>query len=141
MPEGESDTSSPELVSNIVSAYVSKNILPASELPQLIKIVHEALMRPGEAASLPSEPAVPIKNSIQNDYIVCLDDGKKLKMLKRHLRTAYNMSPDEYRAKWRLPSDYPMVAPKYSETRSRLAKKIGLGRKARGKARAKRATK
>ncbi len=140
MPEGESDTSSPELVSNIVSAYVSKNNLPASELPQLIRIVHDALMRPGEAASSPSEPAVPIKNSIQNDYIVCLDDGKKLKMLKRHLRTAYNMSPDEYRAKWRLPLDYPMVAPRYSETRSRLAKKIGLGRKAKGKAKAKRAT-
>ncbi len=132
MPEGESDTSSPELVSNIVSAYVSKNNLPASELPQLIRIVHDALMRPGEAASSPSEPAVPINKSVQNDYIVCLDDGKKFKMLRSHLRTAYNMSPDEYRAKWRLPSAYPMVAPKYSETRSRLAKKIGLGSKARG---------
>jgi predicted transcriptional regulator len=123
------------LVSKIVSAYVSKNNLPPGELPHLIRTVHEALKRPDQAAA---KPAVSIKRSVKPEYIVCLDDGKKLKMLKRHLRTAYNMSPDEYRQKWGLPSDYPMVAPKYAAVRSELAKKIGLGRKAGSKVKAKR---
>jgi predicted transcriptional regulator len=140
MPESENDTSSLELVSKIVSAYVSKNSLPPSELPHLIKTVHEALKSSGQAVAKP-EPAVSIKQSVKPEYIVCLDDGKKLKMLKRHIRTAYNMSPDEYRKKWGLPSDYPMVAPKYAAVRSELAKKIGLGRKAGRKARAKRVRK
>jgi predicted transcriptional regulator len=129
MPESERDTSSLELVSKIVSAYVSENSLPSGELPQLIKTVHEALKNPGQAAASTLEPAVPIKKSIKPDYVICLEDGKKLKMLKRHLRTSYNMTPDEYRRKWGLSSDYPMVAPKYAARRSELAKKIGLGRK------------
>ncbi len=141
MPESENDTSSLELVSKIVSAYVAKNSLSASELPQLIRTVHEALKRPGQGAIAQAEPAVSIKKSVRPDHIICLDDGKKFKMLKRHLRTVYNMSPDEYRQKWGLPSDYPMVAPKYAAMRSELAKKIGLGRKAGRKARAKKATK
>ena len=135
MPESGNDTSSLEMVSKIVSAYVSKNSLPPGDLPHLIKTVHEALKSPGQAVAKP-EPAVSIKRSVKPEYIVCLDDGKKLKMLKRHLRTAYNMSPDEYRKKWGLPSDYPMVAPKYAAVRSELAKKIGLGRKAGSKVKA-----
>ncbi|MCH9053905.1 MAG: MucR family transcriptional regulator [Proteobacteria bacterium] len=137
MPESENDTSSLELVSKIVSAYVSKNSLPPGELPQLIRTVHEALKSPDQAAAKP-EPAVSIKQSVKPEYIVCLDDGKKLKMLKRHLRSAYNMSPDEYRQKWGLPADYPMVAPKYAALRSKLAKKIGLGRKTGTKMKARR---
>ena len=140
MPESGNDTPSLELVSKIVSAYVSKNSLPPGDLPHLIKTVHEALKSPGQAGAKP-EPAVSIKQSVKPEYIVCLDDGKKLKMLKRHLRTAYNMSPDEYRKKWGLPSDYPMVAPKYAAVRSELAKKIGLGRKAGRRAKAKRVRK
>ena len=130
MSESENDTSSLELVSTIVSAYVSNNNLPSDELPDLITTVHEALRNPGQAAASPLEPAVPIKKSIKPDYVICLEDGRKLKMLKRHLRTAYDMTPDQYRLKWELPSDYPMVAPKYAARRSELAKKIGLGRKA-----------
>jgi predicted transcriptional regulator len=141
MPESGNDTSSLELVSRIVSAYVSKNSLPPSQLPLLIKTVHEALQSPGQAASSPPEPAVPIKKSVTPDYVICLEDGKKLKMLKRHLRTSYDMSPDEYRKKWRLPSDYPMVAPKYAAKRSELARKIGLGRKAGQKVRARKVAK
>ena len=141
MPGSETDNSSLELVSKIVSAYVTKNRLSASELPQLIRTVHEALKSPDQAATARAEPAVPIKKSVKPDYVICLEDGKKLKMLKRHLRTAYDMSPDEYRQKWGLPSDYPMVAPKYAAVRSELAKKIGLGRKAGQKARAKKAAK
>ena len=137
MPESENDTSSLELVSKIVSAYVSKNSLPPGELPQLIRTVHEALKSPDQAAAKP-EPAVSIKQSVKPEYIVCLDDGKKLKMLKRHLRSAYNMSPDEYRQKWGLPADYPMVAPKYAALRSKLAKKVGLGRKTGTKMKARR---
>ena len=137
MPESGNDTSSLELVSKIVSAYVSKNSLPPGDLPHLIKTVHEALKSPDPAVAKP-EPAVSIKQSVKPDYIVCLDDGKKLKMLKRHLRTAYDMSPDEYRQRWGLPSDYPMVAPNYSKQRSELAKNIGLGRKAGSKVKAKR---
>ncbi len=129
MPESENDTSSLELVSKIVSAYVSSNNLPSDELPDLIATIHEALQNPDQAAASTPEPAVPIKKSIRPDYVICLEDGLKLKMLKRHLRTAYNMTPDEYRRKWGLSSDYPMVAPKYAARRSELAKKIGLGRK------------
>ena len=136
MPEIENDTSSLESVSKIVSAYVSNNSLPSGELSDLIKTVHEALQNPDQAALSPLEPAVPIKKSIRPDYVICLEDGKKLKMLKRHLRTAFNMSPDQYRLKWGLPSDYPMVAPEYAARRSELAKKIGLGRKAGKKVRA-----
>jgi len=95
MPESQNDTSSLELVSQIVSAFVSNNSLPSNELPQLIWTVHEAIEKPGQAASLPPEPAVPIKKSVQPDYVICLEDGKKLKMLKRHLRTACDMSPDQ----------------------------------------------
>ena len=130
MSKSENDTSTIVMVSEIVSAYVSKNSLPPSELPHLIKTVHDALSSPEQGASSAPEPAVPIKKSIRPDYVICLEDGKKLKMLKRHLRTAYDMSPDEYRQKWGLASDYPMVAPKYAARRSELAKKIGLGRKA-----------
>jgi predicted transcriptional regulator len=136
MLERTNDNSSFRLVSTIVSAYVSNNKIPPDQLPDLIRTVHDALMNPEEAPAERLEPAVPIKKSVRPDYIVCLEDGKKLKMLKRHLRTSFGMSPDEYRAKWSLPSDYPMVAPKYAKTRSELAKKIGLGRKARGKGKA-----
>ena len=113
--------------------------MPAADLPRLIATVHETLatVGPEEAAPRP-EPAVSIKQSVKPEYIVCLDDGKKLKMLKRHLRSAYNMSPDEYRQKWGLPADYPMVAPKYAALRSKLAKKIGLGRKTGTKMKARR---
>ena len=129
MPESENETSSLESVSKIVVAFVSNNHLPPSELPQLITTVHEALQNPDQAAKSPPEPAVSIKRSIRPDYLICLEDGKKLKMLKRHLKTSYNMSPDEYRQKWGLPGDYPMVAPNYADRRSEIAKKIGLGRK------------
>ena len=131
MLESSNDNSSFRLISTIVSAYVSNNKLPPGELPDLIRTVHEALMNPDQPPPERLEPAVPIKKSIRPDYSVCLEDGKKLKMLKRHLRTSFGLSPDDYRAKWALPSDYPMVAPKYAKTRSELAKKIGLGRKAR----------
>ncbi len=136
MPDTENDTSSLELVSKIVSAYVSQNSVPPGELPHLIRTVHEALLGPGQAASSRPEPAVPIKKSVTPDFVICLEDGKKLKMLKRHLRTSYDMSPDEYRQRWGLPADYPMVAPKYAAVRSELAKKIGLGRKAGSKVKA-----
>ena len=129
MAKSQNDTSPLNLVSELVAAYVSKNSLSPSELPQLINTVHEALRMPEQAAAFVPEPAVPIKKSIRPDYVICLEDGKKLKMLKRHLRTSYNMTPDEYRQKWGLSSDYPMVAPKYAAKRSELAKKIGLGRK------------
>lgn len=122
-----------ELSADIVSAYVSHNALSATDLPKLISSVHATLAGLGGAveAEAPVElkPAVPIKKSITPDYLICLDDGKKFKSLKRHLRTEYDMSPEEYRSKWGLPPDYPMVAPTYSEARSRLAKTIGLGRK------------
>lgn len=113
----------------IVSAHVSNNEIPAADLPKLVQDVYRALA--GIMAPEPEveqlQPAVPIKKSVFPDYIVCLEDGKKLKMLKRHLKTAYNMTPEEYRTRWNLPADYPMVAPNYAERRSGLAKKIGLG--------------
>jgi predicted transcriptional regulator len=117
------------LASDIVIAYVSNNPVPATELPGVIKTVHSALgslMVGGDAGQL-LKPAVPVKKSITAGYIVCLEDGKKLKMLKRYLRTRYSLSPEEYRAKWGLPADYPMVAPNYAAQRSEFAKKIGLG--------------
>jgi predicted transcriptional regulator len=119
-----------------VSAYVSNNSVPATELPQLINEVYGALMRVGkgvepEAKPEPLKPAVSVRKSIGDDYIICLEDGKKFKSLKRHLRSQYNMSPEQYREKWGLPSDYPMVAPNYAMARSQLAKKMGLGQQRR----------
>jgi predicted transcriptional regulator len=126
-----------ELAADIVSAYVSNNSVPSSELPALIHEVHNALLRVNTGAAPvvveALKPAVPAKKSITNDYIVCLEDGKKFKSLKRHLRTQYNMSPEEYREKWGLPADYPMVAPNYAKARSQLAKQMGLGQQRRRK--------
>jgi predicted transcriptional regulator len=120
-----------DLTAEIVSAYVGNNSTPASELPSLIGQVHAALVRVSEgqvpAAPAPLKPAVPVKKSLTAEYIVCLEDGKKFKSLKRHLRSKYNMTPEQYRDKWNLPTDYPMVAPNYAVTRSALAKKMGLG--------------
>ncbi len=123
------------LTAEIVSAYVSNNTVASADIPALINQVHSALLRvsSGEAQS-PSEPlkpAVPIKRSINPDFIVCLEDGKKFKSLKRHLRTQYNMTPEQYREKWGLPPDYPMVAPNYAAARSQLAKQMGLGQQRR----------
>jgi predicted transcriptional regulator len=119
------------LAAQIVAAHVSNNTVAPDALPALIRQVHQALASAGRVAPEPEkpQPAVPIKKSVFPDYIVCLEDGKKLKMLKRHLQSAYNLTPDEYRARWGLPSDYPMVAPNYAERRSTLAREIGLGRK------------
>jgi predicted transcriptional regulator len=122
------------LTADIVAAHVSNNSVAVSDLPILIQNVHGALAGLGAAAPEPEvkqEPAVSIRSSIKPDYIVCLEDGKKLKMLKRHLMTHYSLTPDQYRAKWNLPADYPMVAPNYAEQRRTLAKKIGLGTKRR----------
>jgi len=120
-----------ELATDIVSAYVSNNSVATGELPTLIKDVFGALSRvsSGEpvAAAEAAKPAVPVKKSITPDYIVCLEDGKQFKSLKRHLRTQYGLSPEQYREKWNLPADYPMVAPNYAEARSKLAKQLGLG--------------
>lgn len=122
------------LTSDIVAAHVSNNSVAVSDLPLIINNVHGALAGLSEKAAEGArpEPAVPIKSSIKPDYVVCLEDGKKLKMLKRHLMTHYGLTPDEYRTKWGLPGDYPMVAPNYAEQRRQLAKAIGLGKK-RGK--------
>lgn len=123
-----------EYTTEIVAAHVSNNTVAVPDLPDLINQVYKTLSSVESSASTVQErpePAVPIKKSVTNDYIVCLEDGKKLKMLKRHLKTAYNMTPDEYRERWNLPSDYPMVAPNYASQRSDLAKKIGLGTRAR----------
>ena len=119
------------LTSDIVAAHVANNNVAVSDLPLIIKNVHGALsgLSGKTAQQARPEPAVPIKSSIKPDYVVCLEDGKKLKMLKRHLMTHYGMTPDEYRVKWGLPRDYPMVAPNYAEQRRKLAKAIGLGRK------------
>ena len=123
-----------DLSAEIVSAYVSHNALSVADLPKLIADVHVALrgLRSGSALEpvVELKPAVPVRRSVSADFIVCLEDGKKFKSLKRHLRTHYNLSPEEYREKWGLPADYPMVAPNYSATRSKLAKDNGLGRKA-----------
>lgn len=122
------------LTADIVAAHVSNNSVAVSDLPVLIQNVHGALAGLGRVVAEPEvkqEPAVSIRSSVKPDYIVCLEDGKKLKMLKRHLMTHYQMTPEQYRAKWNLPADYPMVAPNYAEQRRSLAKKIGLGTKRR----------
>ncbi len=121
-----------KLASDIVAAYVSNNPVPVSDLPAMIKSVHTTLgsLSGSTSADMPTaqKPAVTVKKSITPEYIVCLEDGKKLKMLKRYLRSRYGLSPEDYRAKWGLPADYPMVAPNYAAQRSEFAKKIGLGR-------------
>lgn len=119
------------LTAEVVASYVRNNPLPTAELPNVITAIHgslSALDGGDHPQAEPQKPAVPIRKSVMPDYIVCLDDGKKLKMLKRHLRTTYNMTPEEYRAKWGLAPDYPMVAPNYAKQRSEFAKQIGLGR-------------
>src|SRR5579863_4490238 len=133
---GMSDTNNHvELAAEIVSAYVSNNSVPATDLPALLADVHAAIVRVSTGAAAPApeaaKPAVPPKKSITSDYIICLEDGRKFKSLKRHLRTQYNLSPEEYREKWGLASDYPMVAPAYAKARSALAKQMGLGQQRR----------
>ena len=124
-----------DLTANIVSAYLSNNPTPASEIPALISQIHAALLRVStgriETPLEPAKPAVSVKKSMTPDYLVCLEDGKRFKSLKRHLRTQYNMTPEQYRDKWGLPADYPMVAPNYAVARSQLAKKMGLGQQRR----------
>ena len=124
------------LTTNIVAAHVSNNSIAVADLPRLIREVHDTLSNVSAGGGREPErptPEVPIKKSVTPEYIVCLEDGKKLKMLKRHLKTAYNMSPEEYRERWGLAADYPMVAPNYAKQRSRLAKQIGLGTRGRRK--------
>lgn len=126
-----------DLTASIVGAYIANNSVPIAGLTQLITDVHAALSRvqsgdnASEAVIEPIRPAVPVKKSVTSDYIICLEDGKKFKSLRRHLKTHYNLSPDEYREKWGLPADYPMVAPAYAEARSNLAKRMGLGQQRR----------
>ena len=127
-----------DLTAEIVSAYVGNNTTAASEIPGLIAQIHAALLRvanggSGELQAEPARPAVSVKKSMTPDYLVCLEDGKRFKSLKRHLRSQYNMSPEQYREKWGLPVDYPMVAPNYAVARSQLAKKMGLGQQRRRK--------
>jgi predicted transcriptional regulator len=135
MADNPGDDSFIELTANIVSAYVSNHSVPSADIPALITQVHSALKRVSDGATdipvEPLKPAVPIKRSINSDYIVCLEDGLKFKSLKRHLRTRYSMTPDQYREKWSLPPDYPMVAPNYAAARSQLAKQMGLGQQRR----------
>lgn len=129
--EGEDKASEVlRLTSEIVAAHVANNTVAVNDLPGLIEQVYKTLSSVDKGAEMPSErltPAVSVRKSVTPEYIICLEDGKKLKMLKRHLKTAYNMTPDEYRERWGLPSDYPMVAPNYARQRSKLAKAIGLG--------------
>ncbi len=124
-----------DLTADIVAAYVSNNTVASTDLAQLIADIHSALQKTttgaAEPAAEPLKPAVPVKKSVTPEYIICLEDGKKFKSLKRHLRTHYNLSPEEYREKWGLPADYPMVAPSYAAARSELAKKMGLGQQRR----------
>jgi predicted transcriptional regulator len=124
-----------DLTATIVSAYVSNNPMPASDIPALIGQIHAALLRVStgraELPLEPAKPAVPVKKSMTADYLICLEDGKRFKSLKRHLRTQYSMTPEQYRDKWGLPPDYPMVAPNYAVARSQLAKKMGLGQQRR----------
>ena len=135
MAENSGERSYIELTANIVSAYVSNNTVPSTEIANLIGQVHSALKRvsggPVSATAEPLKPAVPAKRSITSDYLVCLEDGKKFKSLKRNLRTQYNMTPEQYREKWGLAPDYPMVAPNYAAARSQLAKQMGLGQQRR----------
>jgi len=138
----QTDETFASLTANIVSAYVTNNAVPQGHLPDLIMSTYAALagILPGSATTEPTpSPAVSIKKSITPDFLICLEDGKKFKSLKRHLRTAFNMTPDQYRAKWRLPPDYPMVAPAYAEARSQLAKKNRLGQPLRRAVQARRA--
>ncbi|HEV7433694.1 MAG TPA: MucR family transcriptional regulator [Pseudorhizobium sp.] len=123
-----------ELTADIVSAYVSNHVVPVGDLATLISDVHSALSNtsapaPAAVVAEKPKPPVPIKKSIEDDYLICLEDGQKFKSLKRHLMTHYNMTPEQYREKWGLPADYPMVAPAYAEARSRLAKQMGLGQR------------
>ncbi len=130
MPDKTEHTDLLAFTTEIVSSHLSNNQVAAEEIPALIQKVYKTLSNVnGETGAMMErpQPAVPIKKSVTPDYIVCLEDGKKLKMLKRHLKTAYNMTPEEYRERWGLPADYPMVAPNYAEKRSKLAKQIGLG--------------
>ncbi|MDB5656254.1 MAG: transcriptional regulator, MucR family [Tardiphaga sp.] len=124
-----------DLTASIVAAYVGNNPTPAAELPALIGQIHAALLRISggrvEVAAEPAKPAVSVKKSMTADYLVCLEDGKRFKSLKRHLRTQYSMTPEQYREKWGLPPEYPMVAPNYAVARSQLAKKMGLGQQRR----------
>jgi predicted transcriptional regulator len=128
-----------ELTAEIVSAYVSNNAVPTGDISALINQVYKALAQVSEGreevVAEPLRPAIPVKRSISADYIVCLDDGKKFKSLKRHLRTQYGMTPEQYRDKWGLPADYPMVAPNYAAARSQLAKQMGLGQQRRRRSR------
>lgn len=121
------------LTAKVVSSYVGNNAVSVADIPALIQSVQSAFQRLGDDGGAPVRdeptPAAPIKKSVTAEYIICLEDGKKLKMLKRHLKTVYNLSPDEYRAKWGLPADYPMVAPNYAKARSEMATRLGLGRK------------
>src|SRR5690349_18143820 len=118
------------LTAQVVAAYLSRNTVPADDIPALVDLVHDALAGLSGAGSHARNvtPAVPVKSSVTPDYIICLEDGKKMKMLKRYLKATYNMTPDQYRKKWDLPHDYPMVAPNYAKKRSSLAKEHGLGR-------------
>jgi predicted transcriptional regulator len=128
------------MTADVVAAYVRNNPLATNDLAGVISTVHASLTDvSGGPATPPLKPAVPIRRSVTPDFIICLEDGKKLKMLKRHLRTSFNLTPDEYRSKWQLGPDYPMVAPNYAKRRSEFAKQIGLGQKARRKRGAKRA--
>ena len=131
MVETESAETVLRLTAQIVAAHVEHNAVQADALPGLIARVYHTLRDVGQVVAEPAKPvpAVPVKQSVKPDFIICLEDGKKLKMLKRHLMTAYKMTPAQYRARWALPADYPMVAPSYAKVRSSLAKKIGLGRK------------
>jgi predicted transcriptional regulator len=135
MAENSGESTYIELTAQIVSAYVGNNSVPSAEIANLISQVHAALRRVSggqmAAPAEPARPAVPVKRSINSDYIVCLEDGKKFKSLKRHLRTQYSMTPEQYREKWALPADYPMVAPNYAAARSQLAKQMGLGQQRR----------
>ena len=128
------------MTADVVAAYVGNNPLGTNDLPGVINAIHASLadLNSGADSAKPPKPAVPIRRSVTPEFIICLEDGKKLKMLKRHLRTSYNLTPDEYRARWQLGPDYPMVAPNYAKRRSEFAKKIGLGQKARRKRGAKR---
>ncbi len=123
------------MTADVVAAYVGNNPLATNDLPGVISTIHASLadLTRDAGSAKPPKPAVPIRRSVTPEFIICLEDGKKLKMLKRHLRTSYNLTPDEYRAKWQLGPDYPMVAPNYAKRRSEFAKKIGLGHKARRK--------
>ncbi len=129
------------MTTTIVAAHVANNVVPVGELSKLIQQVFEALSTVSSGSQAPEkpQPATTVKKSVTPDYIVCLEDGKKLKMLKRHLKTSYGLSPDEYRERWGLPADYPMVAPNYAAQRSALAKKIGLGTKPRKRGRKRKA--